>query len=151
MTEFIKNNKTAILISTVTFVLAGVAIFTAWRLYRMQSTAPQPSEAQEQEIVSTPNPITESCEGLAFAITVNAQETSPTPTPTATGTSISSSTATPTPTSTATSVSFGTDNPTSTPTNTPTTQLPDAGVSIPTLLGISFGGVLLLAAALLAI
>lgn len=157
MTNLIKNNKTAILVSVVTFLLAGIAIFTAWRLYRMQSSAPQPSEAEERQLetVSSQDPIIESCEGLTFTITTNAQETDPTPTPTLTPTPTptdvpvggTDETATPTPTTTPTSAPSVTDAPT----NTPGTQLPEAGVSLPTMIGISFGSLLLLVALALAI
>lgn len=149
MKNFINHNKTAIMISAATFALAAIAIFTAWRLYRMQSTAPQPSEAQEQQqTTATPQPITESCNGLTFAISVNAQETSPTPslTPSPTPNTTSSPTSSPT-----TAPSSFTTNAPASPSATPTAELPEAGVSAPTLIGVGFGTLLLLLALALAI
>ena len=165
MKEFITKNLSSMLIGLATVVLGGVAIFTAYRLYQLRTepvapTAPQSfPQAEEENIVS--------CQQLTFSI----QET-PTPTgtltPSLTPTATQTPTFTPTPTGTLnptqtptnTPVPTGTDTPqgaTSTPTSTPTTgqlaqatptdttsTLPDAGSSIPSIIMLTLGALLLL-------
>lgn len=75
-----------------------------------------------------------------------------TPTPSPTGSS--SSTNTPTPTAVVTSSTGGssfTSTPTRIATATPATELPDSGISAPTLLGIVVGGFVLIGSVLLAL
>ncbi|OGM73953.1 hypothetical protein A2382_04880 [Candidatus Woesebacteria bacterium RIFOXYB1_FULL_38_16] len=123
-----------IIISIVILTLASTAIYTAFRLTRTQSTAPQKSSAQTADTQLEP------CDLLAF--TIQAATTSPTATPTDSPTTEPTGTPTPTP--------EGTNPPGSTPpTSTPTPSLPEAGISLPAILGISVGSFLIFGALLL--
>lgn len=151
-----------------TVILAGVAIFTAIRLYQTGRssdklvTSESPSITQEPEIVVAGE--------LSF--TIQAQEVDPTPTPTvqissptptliptAFPTSTPTSTLTPSPTimlTTTPTVATSTPTPTVTrtdiPTPTPTTeQLPDAGSGLPTLLLFGLGIIMISLALVLVI
>ena len=155
-----KNKIATIGIIIATLILAGVAVFTAVRLYQLRQEAVAPtaptSKPKAQEV-----PV--ACTALAFTL---GQTPTPTPTPTPTATPTASPTATPT----------GTASPTVTPTATPTTPpgatatpttppvaqatatpteaqaaLPNAGVSLPTIFGIGLGTLLLIGAILLAL
>jgi len=149
MKDFLKKNGLTFAIVVATIVLAGVAIFTALRLYslRGEPVAPTAPTSQPEAFGETPQPTPceyGSCTKLAFTLS--------TPTPTGTPTSTPTSSPTPTPTSNATS----TPNPTNTPTNSPTQppiggidstpqpELPEAGIAAPTLIGIGLGGLLLI-------
>ena len=163
MKDFIKNKLVTGLIVVATVILAGVAIFTALRLYQLRKESVAPT-APESEPAAVTVPI--ACQALQFTITVSPTPTptsgvTPTPslTPTATPSPTSSPTPTPTsppiggpsPTPTATATPTGT--PTPTPTTTQVTQasptpggetLPDAGGGLPTILGASLGILLIL-------
>ena len=105
-----KNKYTTIGVIIVTILLAGVAIFTALKLYQTRNTAVAPNvpsskpraAVDEPTIAPTLAPVVNTCV-LSFALTTN------TSTPTATATSTSS--ATPTATSTATATATTTPNP----------------------------------------
>lgn len=130
-----KNKITTAVIIIATVVLAGVAIFTAVRLYQLRQESITP-------IAPTSKPKADVCPGpgACTALTFNLTTGSPTPTPTATPTG------SPTPTPTGT--------PTATPTSTPTAtqpSLPDAGTSLPTIFGIGLGSLLLIGALILAL
>ena len=150
-----KNKIATIGIIIATLILAGVAVFTAVRLYQLRQQAVAPtaptSKPKAQEV-----PI--ACTLLTFTLGAT-----PTPSPTPTGNPTSTPTATPT----------GIPGATSTPTTTPTTgagtstptptsklavaptptqpSLPDAGVSLPTIFGITLGSLLLIGAIILAL
>lgn len=180
MKDFFKSKVVTALVVVATAILAGVAIFTAMRLYKLGSepvapTAPTDSEACQP--TATPAPVLQPCESLTFTIT---QET-PTPTPLITSTPTPTVTATLTPTATPTQTPTSTPEPTSTPggpTSTPTSEptstsaptatpttgyiaqasptpsgiaLPDAGISLPTLFGFGLGMLLITLALILAI
>jgi len=176
-----KNKIATIGIIIATVILAGVAVFTAVRLYQLRQEAVAPtaptSKPKAQEV-----PL--ACQSLAFTL-----GSTPTPTPTATPTS----TATPTPTATPTnppgepnscngtcgsntncnsglfcysgfcrnpscptqtscSCPGGTSTPRVTATPAPTqASLPDAGTSLPTIFGIGIGTLLLIGAIILAL
>ena len=161
-----KNKIATIGIIIATLILAGVAVFTAIRLYqlRKESVAPTAptSKPKAQEV-----PV--ACTSLAFTLGVT-----PTPTSTPTATPTGSQTGSPTSTPTLTPGATATSTPTATPTNppgepTPTATprstaiqvaevpatgepaLPDAGISLPTIFGIGLGTLLLIGAILLAI
>jgi hypothetical protein len=189
MKEFIKKNTVTILIVGATIVLAGVAIFTAIRLYQLRQRAVSPTTPEEPSAANQTTP----CEDLTF--TIIAQEytcdspcetdeqcqtadsnyicydvtgtcrlqdyedeedclppgATPTPTPSPTPTPAPGATPTPTPAPGATATPTPAPGATSTPvpgaTATPTAaapQLPEAGVNLPTILGISTGVLLLL-------
>lgn len=133
-----KSKITTILIVIITIILAGVAIFTATRLYNLrdQAVAPTAPTSRPAAQVST------SCEVLTFTITTPTGSGTSSPTPTST----SSSSPTPTETSTSTS-----QDSTATPTTTTTPELPDAGTSWPTVLGGGLGILVIFGALLLAL
>jgi cytoskeletal protein RodZ len=147
-----KKKAVTILIVLATIVLAGIAIFTAVRLYqlRQKAVAPTAPESKPEAIA----PKTKSCTQLAF--TISAQE-SPTPSPTATPTT--TPTATPTTTPTTTPTASPTASPTSSPiaqaspspTATSQPELPEAGITWPTLLSAGAGIILLIISLALAI
>lgn len=180
MGDFIKGKLFTIITVIITVILAGVAVFTAIRLYqlRQESISPTSPESEPEACEETTQTI--SCTSLAFTLT----EVSPTPnitdtiTPTYSVTPTITNTPTPTdsevtstPTLTPTDTPLGGSDPTATPTNTPnststptpTTQsgsvspdssgqaLPDAGISAPTILGLFLGFLLITASFLLAL
>ena len=145
-----KNKIATIGIIIATIILAGVAVFTAVRLYQLRQESITP-------ITPTSKPKAETCPGpgacTALAFTLGATPT-PTPTATPTATPTGSPTATPTgsPTATPTATPTGTPEATSTPTPMGTqAALPDAGTSLPTVFGIGLGFLLLIGALLLAL
>ncbi len=166
MKEFLNTNKTALMVTSITVVLAGIAVFTALRLYQLRDTQVAPT-APEQPKAEAP----QSCELLTFTITnpLQSPSASPTTTPTAlpsaspstspspTATAIATATPTTTPTNTATPIATGqTTKPTTTATATAVSQgptatpvLPDAGIATPAIAGIGMAALLLLAAMLL--
>jgi len=95
-----KNKYTTIGIIIVTVILAGVAIFTALRLYQTRDVAVAPnvpsSKPKAQEAVNT-------C-SLSFTLTTTTTTPTATPTATATATATATSTATATATATASPV-----------------------------------------------
>lgn len=204
MKNFLKSKFGTILVLVATVVLAGIAIFTAYRLYTLRQEAVAPSaptskpgaagcveqcpgtdgvlrncsapggpEADGSSKDSVCNAsyagsrieycggkqyccnnsakwtttltdcqggseTTQACTALAFNITTSTS--TPTPTPTATATA----TATPTATATATATS-------STTTTTTQASLPEAGIGLPTILGLGIGTTLLIVSLLFAI
>ena len=146
-----KKKIVTVLIVIATVILAGVAVYTAIRLYQLRQEAVAPTAPAESEAAA---PTTEQCTQLAFTIDEN-----PTPTPTPTGT------VTPTPTGTVTPTPTSTPGPTTTPTPTPTgtpiaqatptpteaAELPEAGISYPTIIGTGVGILLIIASLLLAL
>lgn len=153
MKDFFKNRIVTILILLATLVLAGVAIFTAVRLYQLRQRAVAPTAPESVPEAAPP----QACTALTFTLTTE------TPTPTVTGTATPTPTSTSTPTATATPTSTTTATPTTTTTATPTATttstatstatptLPVAGVSGPTLFGLTLGGILIVIAVLLAL
>lgn len=136
-----KNKFTIIGIIVTTIILAGVAIFTALRLYQTRDVAIAPnvpsSKPAAQEVSTC---------SLSFSLTAT-----PTATPSATATATATSTASGSPTATATSTSTSTVNPTGAPTTSPTEpSLPVVGTSWPTLLGTGFGVLVIIGSLLLA-
>ncbi|MCK4588314.1 hypothetical protein KAT60_00670 [Candidatus Woesebacteria bacterium] len=148
-----KKKIVTVLIVIATVILAGVAVFTAIRLYQLRQEAVAPTAPTESEAAA---PVIEACTQLAFTI---GEEPTPTPTPTPTGT------VTPTPTGTVTPTPTSTPGPTATPTSAPTetpiaqatptpteaAELPEAGISYPTIIGTGVGILLIIASLLLAL
>jgi len=148
-----KKKIVTVLIVFATVILAGVAVFTAIRLYQLRQEAVAPTVPEESEAAA---PAIEECTQLAFTI---GEEPTPTPTPTPTGT------VTPTPTGTVTPTPTSTPGPTATPTSAPTgtpiaqatptpteaAELPEAGISYPTIIGTGVGILLIIASLLLAL
>ncbi len=60
MQTFFKNNLVSLVIIIATILLAGVAVFTAWKLYSVKTSAPEKSEAAVT---------TSSCDLVSFTIT----------------------------------------------------------------------------------
>lgn len=76
MKTLFQNKLVTLLVVVSTFILAGVAIFTALRLYQLRYTSVSPNAPEESEATnsqSTP----QQCQALTFSITTG----SPTPTP----------------------------------------------------------------------
>src|SRR3989344_2016466 len=158
MKDFIKKNGLTFAITIATIVLAGVAIFTAIRLYQLRSVPVAPTAPSSEPHAETGSPTSTPCEygsctKLTFTIATPTPTGTSTSSPTATPTGTPTSTPTDTPTSTPTSSS--TSTPTSSSTSTPSTsapsqsptsqpELPQAGVGLPTLVGIGLGGLLLI-------
>ena len=155
------------MVTSITVVLAGIAVFTALRLYQLRDTQVAPT-APQKPLAQAPK----SCELFTFTITkpkvsptpsVNPSPTdipkpteapSPKPSPKATDTPPPVATETPVATSPAATPIPPTSiaspiaaSPIATPVATPT--LPDAGVSIPTFAGLGIGILLVLGALLL--
>lgn len=145
MRDFLKNKVVTVLIVIATVILAGVAIFTAYRLYQ---SGTEPVAPTAPDLVPAaggqPTPTPQACQELAFAIATPTPSVTVTPTvtPTATVTPTDGPTPTNTPTPTqpdTTATPTPTGAITSTPTPTQTAQLPDAGVSTPTILAGALG------------
>ena len=157
MKDFLKNKVVTALIIIGTVILAGVAIFTALRLYQLR-TRPVAPTAPESTPAASEEPQPEACQQLAFTLTVPSITPTPTipvtttPQPSLTPTSVPSPTLTPTVTPPVGGQPSSTPTPTKVPTTTPiptTTQistatstptppiLPTAGVTFPTLILLS--------------
>jgi cytoskeletal protein RodZ len=135
-----KKRIVTILIVIATIVLAGVAVFTAIRLYQLRQEPVAPTAPTSQPEAAT---TAKGCTALTFTLTTPSPSASPTPSGSPTPTPSGSPTATPTPTATATATS------TSSPTTEP--ELPDAGVSYPTIIGGAAGILLILLSLVLAL
>jgi hypothetical protein len=125
----------SIIVATV--ILAGIAVFTAVRLYNLRQEAVAPTAPQSEPAAAAPD--VQSCDLLTF--TLQTPTSTPSGTPTGTPTSTPSGTPTDIPSGTPTDTPTGTATPTSTATATPTDEpeIPDAGVSLPTLLSAGLG------------
>lgn len=154
-----KKKIVTVLIVIATVILAGVAVYTAIRLYQLRQEAVAPTAPAEPEAAAL---VIEECTQLAFTI---GEEPTPTPTETPTPTPTPTGTVTPTPTGTVTPTPTSTPGPTATPTSAPTetpiaqatptpteaAELPEAGVSYPTIIGAGVGILLIIASLLLAL
>lgn len=160
MMDFLKKNWSLLSVGLITVVLAVVAIGTAWKLYQagtepVAPTAPASVPKAQEEPTATPTP-EDPCV-LEFSVPSVTPTPTPTGEPTGTPTPTPEPTATPTPGPTATPTPGPTATPTptspppppgTTPTPTPTpVELPEAGVSLPTI-GALLGGLLLVALAI---
>ena len=144
---------TAIIV-VATLILAAVAIFTAIRLYRLRQRPVAPTAPESRPAAGAPI----ACQQLTFAISTPTPSPTPTegPTPTASPTPTATPTLTPTATVTATPTITPTTTTTSTPTPTtgeiaqaspaPTTapELPEVGVSLPTIMAGAVGALLII-------
>ena len=133
---FLKGKAPIFLAIGGTVVLAGIAVFTAVRLYQLRQqgvTPTAPEQPQAQIPTSTPTP-------------------TPSPTPVSSLTLTPTGSLTPTVTPRLSPTASVSAAPTKKPTATPTgTSLPDAGVSLPTIVGVSVGLLLLTISVLLAL
>ncbi len=144
MKNFFKGKVGTTIIILATILLAGVAIFTAIRLYQLRTQPVAPNVPS-----SFPQAAENTCT-LSFSLA--AVTSTPTSTATATATATSTSTATATATGTATPTSTGTATPQGTGTPAPTQpSLPSSGTSWPTLVGAGLGIFVILGAFLLAL
>lgn len=163
MKNFIKKNPVTIIITMATVVLAGIAIFTAVRLYQLRDESVVPSAPESQPTAAGPEDTGE-CPLLTFNITTETSTPTATPTSPPTSTPTSSPTSTPTDSPTSSPTSTPTDEPTSSPTTSPTLiaqantptptaapTLPDAGVGTPVLIGGSAAVLLIFGAILMII
>lgn len=135
-----KNKITTIVIIIATVILAGIAVFTAIRLYQLRQQAVAPTAPESKPEAAAPR----ACTALTFNLSVSTPTSTPTPTATATAT------ATATPTATPTTVAAATATPTSA-SLAEEPSLPDAGTSFPTIIGVGLGILLLIGALLLAL
>lgn len=177
MKEFFRNKFSIIVVIISTLVLAGIAIFTAVRLFQLRKESVSPAKPESAPQAQIEDYI--SCDALLFNITGG------TPIPTPTGTGINTPTPTPTRTPgdgepTPTPTPTGTDDATPTPTPTgtsattptPTTSggttltspgsssqaqasseptLPESGISWPTIVGLGGASLILLISLILAL
>ena len=134
-----KKRIVTILIVIATIVLAGVAVFTAIRLYQLRQESVSPAAPTSEPEAAAPV----SCTALTFTLTTPSPTGSPTPTPSGSPTATPSES--PTPTSTATATATATSSSTAEP------ELPDAGVSYPTIIGGAAGILLILLSLILAL
>ena len=152
MKNFFKGKAATFIIILATFVLAGVAIFTAIRLYQLRQTSISPispsSKPAAQEVSQC---------SLSFTLTVSTPTATPTGTATATpsstptGTPTATPTSTPTTTSTASPAGTPTFTPTPKGTGTPAPELPASGIDWPTIAGAWVGVMVILGSLLLAL
>lgn len=164
MKDFLKGKFGTVIILLFTVILAGVAIFTALRLYqlRQQPVAPNVPSSVPRAHEAT-SPPAGACT-LSFTLLTTTPTATPTGSPTATPTGTASSTATPTATPTGTPGSTPTATPTGSPTATPTgtasstatptataPTLPVSGIDWPTILGAGIGLFVIIGSLLLAL
>ena len=151
MKTFFKNKIVTVLILVATLVLAGVAIFTAYRLYQLRQQAVAPTAPESKPEAAAP----QSCTALTFTLSTPTGSPTATPTPTSTpsgtptATPTGSPTATPTPTPSQTATATSSPVAQASPTAEP--SLPEAGTSWPTIVGLGVGILLLLGSLLLAL
>jgi polysaccharide biosynthesis protein PslG len=182
MKAFIQNNTATVLILIATLILAGVATFTAVRLYQLRvqpvsPTSPERSNAQTAELgLATPlaQSTAQQCK-LTFTLTLGTPVATAAASATATGSASPKATSSGSPRATATSSAtpkavggVPTVSPTVTPkatasasprattqsaiaTATPVAQLPNAGSTLPTIVGIVAAVLLLVTAFALAL
>lgn len=148
MKNLFKGKAGTAIILVFTVILAGVAIFTAVRLYqlRQQAVAPNVPSSIPQAQEASPSPVS----ACLLTFTIGATPTgtpSATPTPTGSPTTTPTGTATPTPTNSATPTSTSSSTPVSS-TATPA-SLPQSGTSWPTLMGAGLGILVILGSLLL--
>lgn len=161
MKNFFKTKFSVVLIIISTLVLAGIAVFTALRLYklRQESIAPTAPESKP-EAAGTAKPapvpsVTRSdskCEVFSFTLAVD-------PSPSPSEEPIPSPSEYPSPSPSEQPIASPSEQPISSPTTyyttaEPTTtvsevSLPEAGISTPTLFGIGIGSFLLITSFLL--
>lgn len=170
MKNFFKGKFGTIVIILATVILAGVAVFTAIRLYQLRSQPVAPNVPSSMPEAATTN--VGRCSALAFSLNTG----SPTPTPSETTTPTPTSTPTPTTTPNSCNGTCQTNagcaagltcfngscrNPlctgnancvcgTSAPTSTPPT-LPQSGTDWPTLVSAGFGIITIIGSILLAL
>lgn len=191
-----KNKAVVIGVLLTTLVLAGVAMFTAFRLYQTRNQAITPNAPSSRPAAATPTASSVTSCSLSFSLTTTT--VTPTPTSTGSGSGSPSPTATvtssPSPTATVTASPSPVPQcnyactansqcpsglicyipngqtagncrntqcltesdcicnlPSATPTITSTPQLPEAGTSWPTILGIGTGVLILIASLLFAL
>ena len=148
-----KNKIVTILIITATVILAGIAIFTAVRLYQLRNKSISPS-APESEPAAAQSQYTH-CSTVALTFVQSTGTPEPTATPGGTATPTPTDepdddddepepTATPRLTATPRSTEPPTGGVDETPEPTEEPTLPDAGIPTPTIVGIGAGLLLLI-------
>ncbi len=146
MRDFFRKRIVTVIILIATVGLAGIAIFTAIRLYQLRQTTVAPNVPTSKPAAAAPI----ACRALTFTISAATPTPTPTETPSGTPTPTPSGTATPTPSATPTATPASTATPLA-PTPTPAPQLPSSGTSLPTVIGIGAGILLLIVSAVLAL
>src|SRR3989344_5881405 len=145
MKDLFKGKFVTILVVAATVILAGVAIFTALRLYQLRQESISLTQPESEPEATQPE--INSCELLTFSITEPTPSLSPTNTPTPTQPPVGGISPTPT------TIAQATPTPTTAyiAAASPTpggAALPDAGIATPTLI-IGLAGILLILAAFL--
>src|SRR3990167_9338262 len=138
MNENLKKRLPIIGIAAATIILAGIAVFTATRIFRSREGNVSPVAPEEDSLAQAPTATATLTPTVTPTPTIRLTG-SPTPTPRVSVSPTASISATLTPTK----------KPTATPTSAET--LPDAGISFPTVIGVSVGLILVIASILLAI
>lgn len=140
-----KKRVITIIIVLATVVLAGVAVYTAIRLYQLRQQAVAPTAPTSKPAAAEPQ--TNSCTQLAFTLTTvtSPPPISPSPSPSITPTPSSTPTPTPSASVTPTPSSTNTAQASSEP------SLPSTGVSNPTLIGAGFGILAIIVSLMLAL
>ncbi len=125
MKDLLRNKAVTGLVVMATLILAGVAVFTATRLYQLRNTniSPTGPETSDASVIS-PTPTPQACRLLTFTITANTGTPTPTTPP--------GSTATNTPTNTPTATATATVTPTTPPGSTATPTTPAGSTATPT-------------------
>ena len=136
-----KKKIVTVLIVIATVVLAGIAVFTAYRLYelRQESVAPTAPESKPEAVA----PQTTSCTQLAFVLGTSEPSASPSDSPTASPSDSPTASPSDSPTTTPTTPPAGTSTPAA-GTGTAAPSLPEAGVSYPTLVSAGLGILIIL-------
>lgn len=140
MRDFFKSKVFTVVILLATLILAGIAIFTAIRLYQLRQEAVAPTAPTSKPAAAEPP---KACTVMSFTIGSPSPSPSPSGTATPTATPTGSPTATPTGTATATATATGT--------GTAAPSLPSAGTSWPTIVGIGVGILVIVGSILLAL
>lgn len=147
MKNFFKSKFGTVLILIATLGLAGVAVYTAIRLFQLRQAPVAPNVPTSKPAAAVPA----SCTALSFTLTTSTPTPTPSPTPSPTPTQTPAPTKTPTPAPIVQATPTKTVSPTKTPTPEPEAELPVAGTSWPTVLGASAGVVILVVSLLLAL
>jgi len=134
-----KKRIVTILIVIATVILAGVAVFTAIRLYQLRNQPVAPTAPTSEPAAAAP--VTEACTVLSFTVSADEPTASPTESPTAS----------PTESPTASPSGSPVGSPTAAPTGSPTTApaLPEAGINSPTIISLGVGILLIIGSLLL--
>lgn len=132
MNENLKKRLPIIGVIAASLVLSAIAVFTAIKIFQSRQQSISPLAPGNQPLAQAPT-----------------STSTPTPFPTSSPTPTLGLTGSPTPTASTSATLTPTKKPSATPTIAQ--ELPDSGISLPTVVGISFGLILIIVSLLLAI